>query len=91
LPDLQKAAAARPDCELVTVLVKGTPDQARTIAARQGLTAPILDDRKGAVRGAFGVERVPTTVVLDRDGRAVSVLIGGQSEASLAKAIRRGY
>lgn len=88
MPELQAVADARPDCDLVTVLVKGQPQRAAQVARERALTAPVLVD-DGTLRRRFRVERTPTTIILDRAGRAVSVLVGSQTRDSLERALAR--
>lgn len=88
MPELQAVADATEDCELVTVLANGSPERARVVASRRKLRAPVLID-DGSLRERFKVDRTPTTFILDRDGRAVSVMYGGQTRDSLARAIAK--
>ena len=89
MPETQAYADSDPDCELVTVLVGGPPDRARTVASRRGLRAPVLLDGDRSLQRRFEVDRTPTTFVLDRTGHARAVLYGGQTRDSLAKAVSR--
>jgi peroxiredoxin len=46
------------------------------------LTFPVLLDPKGQVTGAYGVRSLPTTYLLDRQGRVVSREIGARNWAN---------
>lgn len=86
MPELQRIANDRPDTDLVTVVVSGSPERAAAAARRRNITAPVLRD-DGSLRRLFDVERTPTTFILDRTGHAVAVLVGEQSRASIERAI----
>lgn len=86
MPELQAAADARDDFDLVTVLVHGNPRRAEAAARSRNLTAPVLID-DGSLRAKFRVKRTPTTVLLDRDGRAVRMFVGAQSRDSIERAL----
>jgi thioredoxin-like negative regulator of GroEL len=45
----------------------------------------LIDD--GSLRAKFRVKRTPTTVLLDRDGRAVRMFVGAQSRDSIERAL----
>jgi len=86
LPELQSFADDTDDLELVTVLVHGAPERARFVASRRKLRAPVLID-DGSLSRRFKVDRTPTTFILAADGTASSVLYGGQTRESLARAV----
>jgi len=88
LPELQSIANDRSDTDLVTVLVSGPPDRAAAAARERNITAPVLRD-DGSLQKRFGVERTPTTFLLDRSGHAVDVLVGEQSRSAIETAIAR--
>jgi hypothetical protein len=87
LPELQAVADGTDDCELVTVLANGSPERAAVVASRRKLRAPVLIDN-GTLSRRFKVDRTPTTFILNGEGHAVSVLLGGQTRESLARAIK---
>lgn len=43
-----------------------------------GITFPLLSDRRGRIQAAYGVLGTPTTFVIDREGRAVALAVGGR-------------
>ncbi len=89
MPEVQAYADSDDDCELVTVLVAGSPDRARVVASRRKLRAPVLLDGDRSLQRRFEVDRTPTTFILGRDGHARAVLYGGQTKDSIARAISR--
>jgi peroxiredoxin len=88
LPELQSIANERQDTDLVTVVVSGAPERAASAARKRGVTAPVIRD-DGSLRKRFGVERTPTTFLIDRTGHAVKVLVGEHSRESIESAIAK--
>jgi peroxiredoxin len=41
-----------------------------------GLTFPALLDEDGRVNGAYGIQAIPTTFLINRDGRIILRLVG---------------
>jgi hypothetical protein len=90
LPELVDVAheLAAKGVELVTVVVSGRKTMIAEAAQRAGLDAPILigssdlDER-------WRVNLVPWTVIIDRDGKPVEVLRGGQEAATFRERISR--
>lgn len=52
---------------------------ARKFIAHYGWTFPVLSDPHGTTAGQFGVLGLPTTIVLDDQGRIVKALLGPQT------------
>jgi thiol-disulfide isomerase/thioredoxin len=61
---------------------------ARKFVARHGWTFPVLRDAEGTVGNAYRLTGLPTTYVLDGEGRISSVLRGPQTQATLAQALQ---
>ncbi len=81
MPGLQKVAneLASRGLVLVTVAIGAPAKVIANTARRVVLTAPaLLGDN--AIRDAYGVDAVPWTVVLGRDGRAVAAARGVHDE-----------
>jgi len=74
MPELEAVARAqRPTSDAVFVAVNPahggeSVDDVRAFASRHGLTLPIAFDAGGTVAQAFGVDGLPTTVIVDRAG-----------------------
>lgn len=54
----------------------GTPDKIGAYLEETGLTTPVVLDMTGDVARAYGARGVPTTVVLDADGKFVVIFPG---------------
>jgi cytochrome c biogenesis protein CcmG/thiol:disulfide interchange protein DsbE len=76
LPDIEglhRESAGR--FHVVTVVSEGAADVLPVIQ-KKALTVPVLADGNGAVFSAYKVERLPTTVILDRGGLVVHDFTG---------------
>ncbi len=62
---------------------------ARAFVRHFGWTFPNVRDSEGTVGNSYGLTGLPTTFVLDRDGRIRATLRGPQDEASLGRALAR--
>ncbi|MFO0756259.1 MAG: TlpA disulfide reductase family protein [Byssovorax sp.] len=56
-------------------------------ASQKGLSYPMLSEGTSGVSERYGVEKLPTLVVLDKDGRVLEYLVGMVDEASLNEII----
>jgi len=65
---------------------------ARSFAAKHGLTFPIVRDGNGVIGTRYGLTGVPETFVIDRSGRLVDHLLApvedGQNKSDFAKALK---
>lgn len=80
MPSLLRLHKARGGAEFTVLAVsqdlKGWP-AITPFLARLGLDAlPVLHDPKGALARGFGIQGLPTTILLGRDGREVGRLTG---------------
>jgi cytochrome c biogenesis protein CcmG/thiol:disulfide interchange protein DsbE len=60
--------------------VQDVSDDARSFAAKYGLTYPMLRDGPGDIRDEFGILGLPETFVVDRRGRIAAVARGPVDE-----------
>ena len=75
---------------LVLLGVNGESEQsARNFVEGNGYTFPTLVDSGNHVAGQFRVTAIPTAVVIDREGRVASYLVGLHSEKTLRDALAR--
>lgn len=61
---------------------------AARFAKGKDLSYPILVDESGLVQREYGVTRLPTLVIIDKEGRIAHVSSGVMDEASLDKLVR---
>lgn len=64
-------------------------DSALAFLKRFHWTLPVLEDPSGLVGDRYGISGLPTTFVLDRDGRIVQRLTGPLTTAALVAAATR--
>ncbi|MHB1844185.1 MAG: TlpA family protein disulfide reductase [Deltaproteobacteria bacterium] len=70
---------------VIAVMGWGGPAQARAVARAKSIEhLPLLDDG-GRFAGEMGVDAVPTTFLVRKDGRVIGRLVGPASERFLAK------
>lgn len=69
------------------VNVDETPEVARSHAQRQRLSYPIVMDTLREASRKYNVERLPSLVVIDREGRVVKYMTGLVDEASLDEVV----
>lgn len=66
--------------EILAANVDETDVAVKQFANRYGLSFPILMDRDSQVLHAYGVDPLPTTFLIDKNGKIVDVFIGGLDE-----------
>lgn len=76
LPDIEALHRESAGRYHVVSVVSEAASVVRPVIAQKGLTMPVLLDSAGAAFRAFKVERLPTTVILDREGRFVHDFTG---------------
>ncbi len=77
LPELQRVSDRHPDCQVATVVVKGSPEHAADLRDRLGIRVPILLDSHSDLRHMLGIRATPTTYALDETGAATRFVVGG--------------
>ena len=75
---------------IVGVATNDTVGAERAFLRRYGQAYPALRDRDGRLAESYAIPGLPTTVVVDAQGRIAALLPGAQTEASLTAALRRG-
>jgi cytochrome c biogenesis protein CcmG/thiol:disulfide interchange protein DsbE len=59
------------------------PEAMRQYASKKGLSYPMLVDESNRVFESYGVEKMPSLVIVDKEGNVMSYLVGVVDEASL--------
>lgn len=72
----------------IGVSVDGEDDEARAAAQAFGMTYPILQDTAHLVQQEYGVNKLPSLILIDRAGMIVGTTEGLIDEASLEAMIR---
>jgi thiol-disulfide isomerase/thioredoxin len=88
-PTLRKLSAALGgEANVVAVDWDDAGGAARAFVRKHGWTFPVLADTSGSVGESYGVDiGLPTSFVLDPEGRIVTTFRGPQSEATLRRAL----
>jgi thiol-disulfide isomerase/thioredoxin len=77
MPSLEQLARRqRDDLEVLAVNFKESAGSVQRFLERTPLDLPVLLDEDGATARAHGVRVFPSTVVVDREGRGVLVVVG---------------
>ncbi len=76
LPDIEALHRESAGRYHVVSVVSEAASVVRPVIAKKALTMPVLLDSAGAAFRAFKVERLPTTVILDSEGRFVHDFTG---------------
>ena len=66
------------------VNVSDTPDVIRAYATQKGLSYPMVVDAGSAASSRYGVQQLPSLVVIDRQGNVMAFLTGWVDEAALS-------
>ena len=85
MPALQRFASAHPGVRVVGVAVNDQADDARAFAKEVGVHFPLAFDADGRVADAYAVSGLPTTVLLDRQGRVAATWPGPVTDADLTR------
>ncbi len=85
MPAVQRFAAANPQVRVVGIAVDDSRDSARAFAREVGVSFPLGIDDYDRIGSGYGVAGLPTTLLLDRQGRLASTWAGPVTEADLAR------
>lgn len=83
LEALQRTLGDR--AQVVTVNVDTSQRRVDAVAAKLGLTLPILRDTEGRIASAYAPPTMPTTFVVGSDGRVVSLHTGALEDADITR------
>ena len=88
-PAIERLSTALPGgARLVGVDWNDTRSGARGFISRYGWTFTNLRDSSGSVGDAYGIQGLPTTVIVDSKGRIAKTLRGPQTAESIGSALR---
>lgn len=91
MPALERVHRSRDDVRFVGVDVLDSAAAARALIARTGITYEPLWDRPEDLLRAVGGVGLPTTLLIDGDGRIVAFHTGALTESALRSLIRRSF
>jgi thiol-disulfide isomerase/thioredoxin len=87
IPWFSKFATENPDVVVLGIATDGTEDELRAATAQLGITYPVLR-ADSATQRAYGVNTIPTTVVVEPDGSVGTVHVGLMTGIQLELATR---
>lgn len=74
---------------MVGVNTNDEPGNGAVFARRKGLGYPILYDEGGQVAGRYGVESLPTLVIVNKQGDVIAVRSGVEDSSELDRLVAR--
>jgi peroxiredoxin len=75
-PELVSFARSHPNVRVLGLAVTDKPSASRAFARKYHVGYPLGIDRSGDVGNRYGIPGLPSTFILDRDGRIVSTWYG---------------
>ena len=75
-----KGRVGADDFEIIAVNLDTRPSSAEELLEELGVTFPVVFDAKGETPERFAVEAMPSSYLIDRDGKVVSVFVGFSAE-----------
>lgn len=84
MPEIVAAAEADDDLVVLAVNVQEEMAAIEPFAADFGMSMPVVRDVEGNVRNAYGVNGMPTSIFIDRDGNVSSIWAGLLNAEKLA-------
>ena len=86
MPDMEQIARERADDVVVlAVNVQEAREPVRRFVDQYGLTFPIVLDTSGDVTQSFGVQSLPTSFFVDREGRVAAFNMGALNKSAIAR------
>jgi thiol-disulfide isomerase/thioredoxin len=67
--------------------VSDSPEVIKSYAAKKGLSYPMVMDARSEVSDRYGVDRLPSVVVIDKKGNVAAYMVGLVDESSLNEII----
>jgi len=62
--------------EMLAVNLQENPDAVRSFIQEHGYTFPIPLDRNGAVGSRYGISAIPTSLIIDKEGKIIGRVVG---------------
>jgi len=75
--------------EIVAVNIAETPERVSAFVERHGVPFPVVLDQSGAVRQAYFVRALPTSIFLDKEGIIEAIHVGALTEGMLRQYLSR--
>ena len=82
-PALIAFSKAHPGLDVIGVATNDAPSDSRRFARQKGIPYPVGVDQEGSVAARYGATGLPTTVVIDAEGRVADTFYGEISPSQL--------
>lgn len=87
MPAVQKFASANPGVRVVGIAIDDSRDAAQRFATELGVRFPLGLDEDDRVGDGYGISGLPTTLLLDQQGRLASTWAGPVTQADLERLV----
>jgi cytochrome c biogenesis protein CcmG, thiol:disulfide interchange protein DsbE len=87
MPAVQRFAAANPGVRVVGIAIDDSRDAARQFAREVGVLFPLGLDDDDRIGNGYGISGLPTTLLLDHQGRLASMWAGPVTQADLERLV----
>ena len=74
--------------QILGIGLSSTPQQLKELVGQLGLTYPVLEGTNEVSKAYGGVELVPLTLIIDRQGKIVHKILGARSKADFESMIK---
>jgi thiol-disulfide isomerase/thioredoxin len=90
-PTLEEFAKKNPNIQFVGILTRDNPTSAQSFVERFGLTYPTLIDDAviASFRGSLPANAIPTTIVIDTNGRVAARISGQVTVATMRDVLEK--
>lgn len=76
IPDFERFHRENKDVVLIGINIQEDKATVEEFLSSMGVTYPVLLDRDGKVSAQFGIEGIPTTFLIDENGRIIAKNVG---------------
>jgi len=76
IPDFERFHRENKDVVLIGINIQEDKATVEEFLSSMGVTYPVLLDRDGKVSAQFGIEGIPTTFLIDKNGKIVAKNVG---------------
>jgi len=83
MPALEKFASSHPGIAVIGIATLDQSGSSRQFATSMGATYPMGTDTEGSLMAKYGGVALPTTAIIDAQGRLVSTIFGGVTASDL--------
>lgn len=87
MPAVQRFSAANPEVRVVGIAIDDSRDAARQFAREVGVGFPLGFDADDRIGDGYAVSGLPTTLLLDQQGRLASTWAGPVTQADLEQLV----